>query len=168
MKINFELKDDGSIPIVTVDGQQLNVISLTYAWHTITDKISDGANICIADGFLNGEVLPRRFLFNILEGTTKEEPYINEMERVFEVCVDPGDFEETEVWVKTPFKDLKAGNLVRIIDAGVYYKDLSGNMLWVVVNVDKILEGRIDVEPVPRQRTTPNDGYSIDKTFDLN
>jgi hypothetical protein len=167
MKINFELKDDGSIPIVTVDGQQLSVISLTYAWHTITDKISDGANICIVDGFLNGGTLPRRFLFNILKGTTKEEPYINESERVFEVCVDPGDSAETEVWVKTPFADLKAGNLVRIIDAGIYYKDLSGNMLWVVVNVDKILEGRIDVEPVPSQLATPNDGYSIDKAFDL-
>lgn len=163
MKINFELKDDGSIPIVTVDGQKLSIVSLTYAWHTITDKISDGANICIVDGFLNGEVLPRRFLLNILEGTAKEEPYINESERVFEVCVDPGDSEETEVWVKTPFKDLKAGNLVRIIDAGVYYRDLSNNMLWVVVNVDKILEGRIDIEPI----VSPNNMINIDKAFDL-
>lgn len=147
MKIKFELKDDGSIPIVTVDGQKLSIVSLTYAWHTITDKISDGANICVVDGFLNGETLPRRFLFNILEGTTKEEPYINETERVFEVCVDPGDSEETEVWVKTPFKDLKAGNLVRIIDAGVYYKDLNGNALWVVIDTKGIMQGTVNVEP---------------------
>lgn len=147
MKIKFELKDDGSIPIVTVDGQKLSIVSLTYAWHTITDKISDGANICIVDGFLNGETLPRRFLFNILEGTTKEEPYINETERVFEVCVDPGDSEETEVWVKTPFKDLRTGNLVRIIDAGQYYKDLNGNALWVVIDTKGIMQGTINVEP---------------------
>ena len=147
MKINFELKDDGSIPIVTVDGQKLSIVSLTYAWHTITDKISDGANICIVDGFLNGEALPRRFLFNILEGTTKEEPYINETERVFEVCVDPGDSAETEIWVKTPFKDLQTGNLVRIIDAGQYYKDLNGNALWVVIDTKGITQGTINVEP---------------------
>ena len=147
MKIKFELKDDGSIPIVTVDGQKLSIVSLTYAWHTITDKISDGANICIVDGFLNGGTLPRRFLFNILEGTAKEEPYINESERVFEVCVDPGDSEETEVWVKTPFKDLQTGNLVRIIDAGQYYKDLNGNALWVVIDTKGIMQGTINVEP---------------------
>ena len=147
MKIKFELKDDGSIPIVTVDGQKLSIVSLTYAWHTITDKISDGANICVVDGFLNGETLPRRFLFNILEGTAKEEPYINESERVFEVCVDPGDSEETEVWVKTPFKDLQTGNLVRIIDAGQYYKDLNGNALWVVIDTKGIMQGTINVEP---------------------
>ena len=147
MKINFELKDDGSIPIVTVDGQQLSVISLTYAWRTITDKISDGANICIVDGFLNGGTLPRRFLFNILEGITKEEPYINEMERVFEVCVDPGVSSETEVWQKTPFKDLKNGQLVRIIDNGQYYKDLNGNALWVVIDTKGVMQGTINVEP---------------------
>ena len=150
MKINFELKDDGSIPIVTVDGQQLSVISLTYAWRTITDKISDGANICIVDGFLNGGTLPRRFLFNILEGITKEEPYINEMERVFEVCVDPGVSSETEVWQKTPFKDLKNGQLIRIIDNGQYYKDLNGNALWVIVDTTEILQGKINIEPVIR------------------
>ena len=150
MKINFELKDDGSIPIVTVDGQQLSVISLTYAWRTITDKISDGANICIVDGFLNGGTLPRRFLFNILEGTAKEEPYINESERVFEVCVDPGVSSETEVWQKTPFKDLKNGQLVRIIDNGQYYKDLNGNALWVIVDTTEILQGKINIEPVIR------------------
>lgn len=147
MKIKFELKDDGSIPIVTVDGQKLSIVSLTYAWHTITDKISDGANICVVDGFLNGETLPRRFLFNILEGTTKEEPYINETERVFEVCVDPGASAETEIWVKTPFKDLQTGNLVRIIDAGQYYKDLNGNALWVVIDTKGIMQGTINVEP---------------------
>lgn len=150
MKINFELKDDGSIPIVTVDGQQLSVISLTYAWHTITDETSDGANICIIDGFLNGEITPRRFLFDILKGEAKEEPYINEAERVFEVCVDPGVSSETEVWQKTPFKDLKNGQLVHIIDNGQYYKDLNGNALWVIVDTTEILQGKINIEPVIR------------------
>ena len=55
MKINFELKDDGSIPIVTVDGQKLSIVSLTYAWHTITDKISDGGQTsALLMVFLNG------------------------------------------------------------------------------------------------------------------
>lgn len=150
MKINFELKDDGSIPIVYIDGQRLRIVSLTYAWHTITDETSDGANICIIDGFLNGEITPRRFLFDILKGEAKEEPYINEMERVFEVCVDPGVSSETEVWQKTPFKDLKNGQLVRIIDNGQYYKDLNGNALWVIVDTTEILQGKISIEPVIR------------------
>jgi len=149
MKINFEIKDDGSLPIVYIDGQQLSVVSLTYAWHT-TDKVSDGANICIIDGFLNGEITPRRFLFDILKGEAKEEPYINEAERVFEVCVDPGVSSETEVWQKTPFKDLKNGQLVRIIDNGQYYKDLNGNALWVIVDTTEILQGKINIEPVIR------------------
>lgn len=150
MKINFELKDDGSIPIVYIDGQRLSIVSLTYAWHTITAETSDGANICIIDGFLNGEITPRRFLFNILEGTAKEEPYINETERVFEVCIDPGVSSETEVWQKTPFKDLKNGQLVRIIDNGQYYKDLNGNGLWVIVDTTEIMQGKINIEPVIR------------------
>jgi hypothetical protein len=150
MKINFEIKDDGSLPIVYIDGQRLSIVSLTYAWHTITAETSDGANICIIDGFLNGKITPRRFLFDILKGEAKEEPYINEAERVFEVCVDPGVSSETEVWQKTPFKDLKNGQLVRIIDNGQYYKDLNGNALWVIVDTTEILQGKINIEPVIR------------------
>lgn len=147
MKINFEIKDDGTIPIVHVDGNPLAVESLTYAFHTKTDHVYEGANICIIDGYLNGEIMPRRFLFDILKGEAKEESYINDAERVFEVCADPGDSAETEIWVKTPFKDLQTGNLVRIIDAGQYYKDLNGNALWVVIDTKGIMQGTINVEP---------------------
>lgn len=147
MKIEFVLHDNGTIPLVFIDHTPLAVESLTYAFHTKTDKIYEGANICIIDGYLNGETLPRRFLFDILKGEAKEESYINDTERVFEVCVDPGISSETEVWKKTAFKDLKDGNLIRILDAGQYYKDLNGNALWVVIDTKGILQGTINVEP---------------------
>jgi len=147
MKVEFVLHDNGTIPLVFIDHQQLAVESLTYAFHTKTDKVYEGANICIIDGYLNGETLPRRFLFDILKGEAKEESYINDTERVFEVCVDPGVSAETEVWQKTAFKDLKDGNLVRILDAGQYYKDLNGNALWVVIDTKGVMQGTINVEP---------------------
>ena len=45
----FIIRDDGAIPIVFIGGCKLNLVSLIYKWHTKTDKVEDGANLCIVD-----------------------------------------------------------------------------------------------------------------------
>lgn len=148
MKFSFTVKDDGSIPVVYIDDARLSVVSLTYAWHTKTDKMSDSANICIVDGYFENTTVARRFLFNLSTGRAMEETILEENhERVFEVLTNAGESAETETWVKTPFADLKSGDIIRIIDADRYYRDLSNCGVWIVTETENIDDGSIEVAP---------------------
>ena len=149
MDFHFLITDDGKIPSVIIDGRHLALISLTYSWHTKTDKVADGANVCVADGCFDGELVPRRFVFDILGKWAREEPYIDKSGRVFEVCVEPGTSSETEVWKETAFLDIKVGNIIRILENGEYYTDQKGDNLWVVNNIAQNLAGIIDCDPLP-------------------
>ena len=149
MDFHFLTTDNGEIPSVTIDGKPLALISLTYSWLTSTDNAEDGANVCVADGYFEGEVVPRRFVFNILGHFAREEPYIKSDGRVFEVCVDPGMSDETEVWQETAFLDIKVGSIIRIRDNGKYYTDQHGNNLCVVNDISENLAGIIGCDPLP-------------------
>jgi hypothetical protein len=65
MKNGFEIKDDGSMPIVHVNGKQMSIVSLFYKWETKTDNPSDGANICIVEGFFEDDHNLRRVVFDM-------------------------------------------------------------------------------------------------------
>lgn len=65
MEHGFEIKCDGSMPVVYVGGEKLKLVSLVYKWHTKTDKASDGCNICVVDGFFEGSPNMQRFVFDI-------------------------------------------------------------------------------------------------------
>ena len=148
MKFEFQIKDDGSLPLVHIDGKRLSIVQLTYSWHTKTADVGSGANVCVVDGYFEGSDTLRRFLYDILMGVATEislTPVEDETERVFEVCVDMGNSLETENWVVVPFNLLQPGHLIRIKDKGVYYHDLSGNGLWVVVDSPNIANGVINV-----------------------
>lgn len=60
--VKFEIKDNGEIPVVHVDGKKLNVVSLDYNWRTKTDNPLDGRNVCIIKGFLDGHDLIQNFV----------------------------------------------------------------------------------------------------------
>ena len=74
--IKFEIKDDGSIPIVHINGKQVSIVSLTYCWRTKTEDVSSGDNFCVVKCFLPGEHVPRRFMFDILGKYVEEEKEI--------------------------------------------------------------------------------------------
>lgn len=92
MEIDFKIQNDGSPPIVYIDGQQLAVVHFTYSYHTKTDKVEE-SNLYIVDGYLEESDILRRFLHDIKTGLTTEvslNPLENETGRIFEVCVDTG------------------------------------------------------------------------------
>lgn len=69
----FIIKDDGTIPVVLINGCKLNLVSLIYKWHTMTDKVEDGANVCIVEGYLNDDPTLRRYLFDTTSKMLKKE-----------------------------------------------------------------------------------------------
>lgn len=72
MKIKFEIKDDGTLPVVYIDDRRLVIVSLIYTWHTKTDDVSDSTNICIVDGYLGGTTIIRRFICDIINEYVQE------------------------------------------------------------------------------------------------
>ena len=74
MKFSFVVHDSGVKPLVFIDHVPLAVVNFTYAWCTKTTPVDSVANICIVDGYLEGETNLRRFLFDVLKGEVKEEP----------------------------------------------------------------------------------------------
>ena len=154
MKFKFTINDNGMLPLVQIDDAWLVIVSLTYAWKTKTDQVDDGANICIVDGYLHGETVLRRFVFDIFNNSATEVRPENESWRVFEVCVDKGTSPESEVWVKTPQTDLKVGNIIRILDAVQYHHALDGCGVWIVTDIKDIEQGRVEVRPYKEESTT--------------
>ncbi|MDD3288406.1 MAG: hypothetical protein PHX43_05305 [Alphaproteobacteria bacterium] len=69
----FIIRDDGAIPVVFIGGCKLNLVSLIYKWHTKTDKVEDGANLCIVEGYLNDDPTLRRYLFDTTSKILKKE-----------------------------------------------------------------------------------------------
>lgn len=64
MRTGFEIKDDGSVPIVFVNGRRLHLVSIAYKWITASD-VSAGSNVCVAEGYFEGEADLKRFMFDI-------------------------------------------------------------------------------------------------------
>ena len=72
MQTGFEIKD-GSVPVVYIDGEKMALVSLYYGWHTETDTPGEGRNVCIAEGFLEGEPDTRRIVFDFSKKIEKEQ-----------------------------------------------------------------------------------------------
>ena len=147
MKLNFTIKDDGSLPVVRIDGARLSIVMLTYIWQTRTDAVFSDANKCVVDGYFEGNTVLRRFLFDILTGAVTEEPIEIVGQRVFEVYIAPTTFPEIETWEVRAFQDLKVGDIIRIKDAGQYHRDLDGCGVWTVTDTTRLTKGFIDVLP---------------------
>lgn len=85
MIFSFSVQDNGAIPIVHIDNSKVAIVHLTYAWRTKTDNASEGAKVCIVDGYINGQMTLRRFVFNIAAGVVTEIPMeVNETEGSYE------------------------------------------------------------------------------------
>jgi hypothetical protein len=69
----FIIRDDGTMPIVFIGGCKLGLVSVIYKWHTKTDKVEDGANLCIVEGYLNDDPTLRRYLFDTTSKILKKE-----------------------------------------------------------------------------------------------
>lgn len=139
MKINFEIKDNGAVPTVYIDGQELHIVQLTYSWHTKTSDVLDGANLCVIDGFFDGSDTHRRFLYNILTSDASEVDLTSDKspnDRIFERLDAAGR------WTQIPFLMLKKGDTIRICDADIYIQGL-----WVVVDDGNLENGRVGVAP---------------------
>ena len=138
MTFNFTIKDDGSIPFVLIDGLRLSVAHLTYAWSTKTED-SNGSNICIVDGYINNGNILRRFILDLLTKEAKEVSLNSSVDRnkgrVFEVCITRGESYDSEIWEATPFQNLKPGDIIRILDDGVYCRGLDGCRVWVIIDI---------------------------------
>ena len=147
---NFIIKDDGSVPIVIIDGLHLSVVHLTYAWSTKTDD-SNGSNICIVDGYINNETILRRFIFDLLTKEAKEVSLNSSLDknkgRIFEVCINRGESYDSEIWVPTPFQNLKPGDIIRILDNGVYCRGLDGCRVWIIIDTIGMENGLLNVKP---------------------
>ena len=165
MEYNFLIKDDGSMPIVLIDDLHLSVVHLTYAWSTKTDEVLSGSNICIADGYINNDTTLRRFIFDIRTGEAKEVSLNTSLDRnkgrVFEVCTTRGESYDSEVWEATPFEKLKAGDIIRILDNGMYCRGLDGCGVWVVVDTIGMENGLLNVQPLalPDNREVGRGGF---------
>ena len=150
MTFNFTIKDDGSIPFVLIDGLRLSVAHLTYAWSTKTED-SNGSNICIVDGYINNGNILRRFILDLLTKEAKEVSLNSSVDRnkgrVFEVCITRGESYDSEIWEATPFQKLKPGDIIRILDEGVYCRGLDGCRVWIIIDTIGMENGLLNVKP---------------------
>ena len=71
METSFEIKSDGSIPRVIIGGRKLHLVSIAYKWHTATDT-SPGENICLVEGYFDGETDLKRFAFDVPKHKTEK------------------------------------------------------------------------------------------------
>ena len=73
MVYSFSVHDNGDLPSVYINNVKMEIVYLTYAWHTRTDSFC-GANICVVDGYLKGDYMLQRFVFDLSAGTCTEIP----------------------------------------------------------------------------------------------
>lgn len=89
MEIIFKIQNDGSPPLVNIDGKRLAVVQLTYAWRTKNIDPDSGTNICIIDGFFEESNILQRFVYDIKDNivtvateTNYETEYLKSLEEV--------------------------------------------------------------------------------------
>jgi hypothetical protein len=72
MEIIFKIQNDGSPPLVNIDGKRLAVVQLTYY----------GTNICIINGFYEESNILQRFVYDIKDNIVTEVPLKPTVEEV--------------------------------------------------------------------------------------
>ena len=73
----FSIHDDGSIPVVLINGVKMALKSLVYKWETRTAE-GVGINVCIVEGYLNDDPTLRRYVFDTSTKMLKKETPDNE------------------------------------------------------------------------------------------
>lgn len=152
MEIIFKIQNDGSPPLVNIDGKRLAVVRLTYAWHTKNIDPDSGTNICIIDGFFEESNILQRFVYDIKDNVVTEVPLkptveFNEPTRIFEIYVATESNYETEKWIEIPFFSLQVGDIIRIKDGEKYIYHSDDSKIWVVMKTPNIANGIINVLP---------------------
>lgn len=66
----FVINND-CVPEVTVDGNEVAIVALTYNWATRTENVT-GPNVAIVGGYINGELAIRIFYLNFSTGIATE------------------------------------------------------------------------------------------------
>ena len=163
MEIIFKIQNDGSPPLVNIDGKRLAVVQLTYAWRTKNIDPDSGTNICIIDGFFEESNILQRFVYDIKDNIVTEVPLkptveFNEPTRIFEIyvaldksrrnveCSTESNY-ETEKWIEIPFFSLQVGDIIRIKDGEKYIYHSDDSKIWVVMKTPNIANGIINVLP---------------------
>lgn len=152
MEIIFKIQNDGSPPLVNIDGKRLAVVQLTYAWRTKNIDPDSGTNICIIDGFFEESNILQRFVYDIKDNIVTEVPLkptveFNEPTRIFEIYVATETNYETEKWIEIPFFSLQVGDIIRIKDGEKYIYHSDDGKIWVVMKTPNIANGIINVLP---------------------
>ena len=164
MEIIFKIQNDGSPPLVNIDGKRLAVVQLTYAWRTKNIDPDSGTNICIIDGFFEESNILQRFVYDIKDNIVTEVPLkptveFNEpttetnykiyvaTETNFEIYVATETNYETEKWIEIPFFSLQVGDIIRIKDGEQYIYHSDDGKIWVVMKTPNIANGIINVLP---------------------
>lgn len=130
MEIIFKIQNDGSPPLVNIDGKRLAVVQLTYAWRTKNIDPDSGTNICIIDGFFEESNILQRFVYDIKDNIVTE-------------------------WIEIPFFSLQVDDIIRIKDGEkyiyhsgekyIYFSD--DGKIWVVMKTPNIANGIVNVLP---------------------
>ena len=152
MEIIFKIQNDGSPPLVNIDGKRLAVVQLTYAWRTKNIDPDSGTNICIIDGFFEESNILQRFVYDIKDNIVTEVPLkptveFNEPTRIFEIYVATETNYETEKWIEIPFFSLQVGDIIRIKDGEKYIYHSDDGKIWVVMKTPNIANGIVNVLP---------------------
>ena len=152
MEIIFKIQNDGSPPLVNINGKRLAVVQLTYAWRTKNMDPYSGTNICIIDGFFEESNILQRFVYDIKDNIVTEVPLkptveFNEPTRIFEIYVATETNYETEKWIEIPFFSLQVGDVIRIKDGEKYIYHSDDSKTWVVMKTPNIANGIINVLP---------------------